>query len=133
MLVTNVPADTLRAFDGQLRGKTLRFGPGKTKDAYVETWSRPDEFVAWPMRLNQPAAFDVAIAYDAEAGSAGGSYTVKVGREILSGTVTKGQHAAVPLGRVKLQPGAFEVQVVPATIRGPELMRLRSIRLTPLR
>jgi hypothetical protein len=128
--LTNVPGDTLRAFDGQLRGQTLRFGAGKSKDAYVENWSKPNEFVAWPVRLNQPATFDVTIVYDAEARSADGSYTVKIGRETLSGKVTKGENAAAPLGRVRLQPGTFEIQVVPGTIQGGELMRLRSIRLT---
>jgi alpha-L-fucosidase len=130
LLVTSVPGDTLRAFDGQLRGKTLRFGAGKSKDAYVENWSKPSEFVAWPVRLNEPAAFDVMIAYDAEAGSAGGSYTVKIRGETLLGKVTQGGNAAAPLGRVRLQPGTFEIQVVPGTIQGSELMRLRSIRLT---
>jgi hypothetical protein len=132
LLVVNVPGDTLRAFDGQLRGKSLRFGAGKSKDAYVENWSKPNELIAWPVRLNQPATFDVMIAYDAEARSAGGSYTVRLGRETLAGTVTKGENVAAPLGRVRLPPGIFEIQVVPGTIQGNELMRLRSLRLTAI-
>jgi alpha-L-fucosidase len=131
LLLATVPSDTLRAFDGQLRGKSLKFGPGKTRDAYVENWSSTNQFVAWPARLNQPATFDVSVVYDAEAGSAGGAYTVKFGPQALSGAVKKGQNLVAALGQVSLKPGAFEIQVVPAKIQGPELLRLRSVVLTP--
>ena len=104
--------------------------PHKLPD--VESWSKPNELVAWPVRLNHPATFDVMIAYDAEAGSAAGSYTVKLGGETLSGTVKQGNNVAESLGRVRLQPGTFEIQVVPGTIQGGELMRLRSLKLTAI-
>ena len=54
LLLPTVESDTLRVFDAELRGKSLRFGAGKTRDAYVENWSKQNDFVAWPVRLNDP-------------------------------------------------------------------------------
>jgi len=45
-------SETLRAFDGELRGKGLKFGPGKVRDAYVEEWSNQDGALTWQMRLS---------------------------------------------------------------------------------
>ena len=132
LLNPGFPTDTLRAFDGDLRGGRLRFGAGKTRDAYVENWTKSGESVAWPVRLTQPATFEVAITYDAPADSAGGTFEVKLGRRSLPGTVKEGTNVETSLGRARLEPGAFEIQVVPANLAGDELMRLRSLKLTPV-
>ena len=131
LLLPTVESDLLRVFDAELRGKSLRFGAGKTRDAYVENWSKQNDFVAWPVRLNDPATFEASIVYDADSDSAGGSYILKIGPQTLPGTVKKGQNLRVPLGQVRLEPGTFDIQVVPAKIQGAELMRLRSVILTP--
>src|SRR5204863_3186095 len=39
--------NTLRVFDGQPSNRSLRFGPGKTRDAYVQNWSKADQFISW--------------------------------------------------------------------------------------
>ncbi|HWI57890.1 MAG TPA: alpha-L-fucosidase [Bacillota bacterium] len=132
LLLPGASSNTLRIFDGQLRGKTLRFGAGKVRDAYVENWSKASESIAWPVRLTEPASFEVGISYDAEAASVGSSYRVKLGPQTLSGTVKPGKELSVSLGRVRLEPGAFEVQVAPTQIHGSELMRLRKLTLTPV-
>jgi alpha-L-fucosidase len=133
LLLPSVPSDTLRVFDGQRHGRTLRFGAGKTRDAYVDNWSKANEFIAWPVRLNQPGSYEVFAVYDAAAGSTGGSYMVKLGKTTVAGTVSEGENLRVSLGRVELAPGAFEIAVVPDRIKGGELMRLRSITLVPIR
>jgi alpha-L-fucosidase len=133
LLLPGLTADTLRVFDSQLHGSRLRFGAGKTRDAYVENWSKPDQSVVWPVRLDQPAKFDVTIHYDAEASSAGSGYQVKLGPETLTGTVEEGENVEASLGRVGLQAAEFEIQVAPTTIKGDELFRLRSVKLTPVR
>src|SRR4029077_7670647 len=58
LLQLNGAADTLRVFDGQLHGK-LRFGPGKKTDDYVQGWTKSEDYIAWPVRLNEPASFDI--------------------------------------------------------------------------
>src|SRR5262249_10243378 len=64
LLSTTISTNTLRAFDGQLHGKTIRLGPGKARDAYLGNWSKADESISWPIRLNQAATFEVLAAYD---------------------------------------------------------------------
>ena len=63
------------------------------------------------------------------AGSVGGAYTVKLGKTSLPATVSQGNNLRVSLGRVQLPAGAFEIEVVPDSIKGGELMRLRSLML----
>jgi alpha-L-fucosidase len=132
LLLATVPSDNLRVFDGQPHGKCLRFGAGKTRDAYVVNWSKQNEFVAWPVRLNQPSRFEVSVVYDALAESAGSRFAVRVGSHKLAGTIRQGENVSASLGRVQLEPGTFEFQVVPEQIAGGELMRLRSLVLTPV-
>jgi len=131
LLLPSVPSDTLRVFDGQPHGKGLRFGAGKTRDAYVENWTRTNEFLSWPVRLDKPARYDVLAVYDANAGSTGGAFRVSFGKSTLSGTVTAGTNVQASLGQVQLAPGALDIEVMPREIKGAELMRLRSLVLRP--
>jgi alpha-L-fucosidase len=124
------PAEVLRTFDAELRGKGLRYGPGKKTDAYIENWSKREQVIAWPVRLTQAAGFEVSLAYDAARASAGGTFTVRLGTNVLSGTVKDGANQSASLGRVQLRPGRFEIQLAPKEIQGTELMRPRSLSLT---
>jgi hypothetical protein len=130
LLLTSVRTNTLRVFDGELHGKSLRFGPGKARDAYIENWSKENEFIGWSVRLNEPAEFEVALEYDAPAGSAGASFKVKLGQQTLAGVVRSEGNST--FGRIRLEAGQFEIQVVPEKIQGAELMRLRSLRLSAI-
>ena len=79
LLQPSFATEALRVFDAQLHGKGLRFGPGKTRDAHITGWTKADEFVSWPVRLNGDAAFDVSATYDAEPDSAGNTFALAVG------------------------------------------------------
>jgi alpha-L-fucosidase len=131
-------AETLRVFDGQLHGKGLAFGAGKVRDAFVEGWTRPDQFVSWPVRLSQPATYDVSVSYDAEAGSAGSQFKLALGSESLPPAskppvaVKAGTLQTAALGRVSLQPGTFDLRLEPVAIHGGELMRPRALILNPV-
>ncbi len=128
LLQPEFPDDTLRAFDGELHGK-LRYGPGKKADDYVMNWTSPVESISWPVRLVEPATYEVAINYVAPEDSSGGEFTVSFGSQTLGGTVKPGDPQIMSLGRVSLKPGAFEIKVAATKITGGELMRLRSIEL----
>lgn len=128
LLQPSFPSDTLRAFDGVLHGK-LRYGPGKKANDYVMSWTSTNESVSWPVRLNEPANYDVSINYVAEADSEGGTFTVSFGSQTLDGTVHAGDPQIVPLGRVSLGPGRFQIKVAAKEIKGSELFRLRNLEL----
>ena len=131
LLQPEFSSDTLRAFDGELHGG-LRFGPGKKTDDYVVNWTSTNEFVSWPVRLDESATYGVAINYVAPEDSAGGVFTVSFGSQTLSGTVKAGDPQNVSLGRVELKPGAFEIKVAATKIVGGDLMRLRALELRPV-
>jgi len=126
------PAEALRAFDSELHGKGLKFGPGKVRDAYVEGWSQQDDFMTWQVRLNGPATYEISVTYDAENSSEGNTFTVSLGPQTVKGTVRKGSLQSAVLGRVSLQPGSFEIKVAPSKIKRSDLFRLRSLELKPV-
>jgi hypothetical protein len=130
LLLPSVSTNTFRVFDAELRGKSLRFGAGKTRDAYVENWSNNNDAVQWPIRLIQAARFDVALNYDAPPDSEGGTYRIKIGELATEWTVHAGANVWSPSGRVNIEPGSSEIKVFPSKIAGGELMRLRSVTLT---
>jgi alpha-L-fucosidase len=131
LLQPQFPIDTLRAFDGVLHGK-LRYGPGKKTDDYVMDWTS-GKSISWPVRLNEPAKYEVLINYVAIDDSAGGTYTVKLGAQTLNGVVKAGNPQTESLGTVSLEPGTFEIAVSPVQIAGNELFRLRSVTLKSLK
>jgi alpha-L-fucosidase len=127
LLQPSFVTETLRIFDGQLNGKGIRFGPGKVRDAYAYDWTKADQFISWPVRLNEAAIYDVEFTYDAEPSSAGGTFLVSFGSETLKGTVKPGSIQTVQLGRVSLKPGDFEIKLSAGEIKGTELMRPRAL------
>ena len=131
LLLPNRP-NALRVFDGQLNGSSIKFGQGKRENAYVEQWCNPDDSVAWHVRVTQPLTFHVAVSLDADEASAGGTFTVGVANQTLRGVVEPGRERTLPLGQVHLKPGSHTIAVIPARIAGAELMRLRTVTLTPV-
>ena len=130
VLPTSRP-NTLRVFDGRLSGPTITFGQGKRENAYVERWSSAADAVTWPVRVTEPASFDVALTCDADGSSAGGSFAVEVAGQTLWGEVQPGREHTFLAGKVHLPPGSHTIAITPVRIAGAELMRLRSVTLTP--
>jgi len=151
LLSTSVREDTLRSFDAKLEGN-LQFGPGKSGDAWVKNWTRTNDAVVWPVRLNEKATFEASLIYDAPTDSqhnrvaegdagkeviratkgAGGVYQVTLGSHNITKAVKAGLNVNEPLGRVTLESGAGEIRVTAKEIGGEELFRLRAIELKPL-
>src|ERR1051326_2700076 len=63
LLQPNYPTETLRIFDAKLHGKGLKFGAGKTRDAYAYEWTRKDQFISWSTRLNRDASYQAELIY----------------------------------------------------------------------
>ena len=125
-------ANALRVFDGQLNGWTIKFGQGKRENAYVEQWCDTGDSVAWHVRVAEAVAFDVAVTFDADDASGGGTFTLGVAGQTLRGAVEPGKERTLPLGKVHLKPGSHTIAVIPARIAGAELMRLRTVTLRPI-
>ena len=132
LLQPEFPRETLRAFDGEMHGKGLKFGPGKKTDDVVMNWTKLDEFIAWPVRLEKAVTYEVAVNYVAPENSAGGRFEVSFGSQILSGEIRPGTNQTTSLGPVVLSPGNFEIKIRATKINGGEMLRLRSLELTPL-
>ena len=143
LLQPSFPVETLRAFDGQLHGG-LKFGPGKKTDDVVMNWTQPNQFIDWRVRLNAPTGYEVIANYDAEADSAGNTFTVTfllpeknkskmMLPESVSGVVKSGTQQTQSLGTVQCWfPGEpFEIKVTAKEIKGGELFRLRKLELRP--
>lgn len=122
-------AETLRVFDAELRGKGLKFGPGKTRDAHVTGWTNSSQSIVWAARLNEPATYEVAITYDADDNAAGAAFQIAFGAQKLKGTVKPGAIQTAVLGRVTLKPGELTITLATAESRATELMRPRELQL----
>jgi alpha-L-fucosidase len=121
--------DTLRVFDADLHGSGLKFGPGKVRDAHVTGWTKADDYIAWPVRLNRDAMFEVLVTYDAEPDSAGNTFELMAGRQKLQGTVAAGLIRTNALGRISLTSGSGELRISPVALKQGELMQLRTVEL----
>ena len=144
LLQPSFPTETLRAFDGELHGG-LRFGPGKKTDDVVMNWTKTNQYISWPARLEQAAAYDVVVNYDADADSAGNTFTVTfthpeqsniiMKSEIVSGVVKAGKQQTEIVGRVPCHYptwATFQIIVNAKEIKGGELFRLRKLELRPV-
>jgi alpha-L-fucosidase len=121
--------ETLRVFDAELRGKGLKFGAGKIRDAHVTGWTNAAQSIVWLVRLNEATEYEVEIMYDADEGAAGAAYQVVFGSQALDGTVKPGAMQASVLGRVSLKAGTFPIMLSIKANRDNELMRPRLVKL----
>src|SRR5262249_40392644 len=64
LLATNIAENQLLAFDAVAQGK-FSYGDGKAGGYFASGFTGADDYLAWPIRLNAPAAFDVAVRYSA--------------------------------------------------------------------
>ncbi len=142
LLQSSYPVETLRAFDGQLHGG-LRFGPGKKTDDVVMNWTRTNQFVSWPVRVDHPLQrYEVIVHYDADEDSAGNQFRVSfrlpdaqkmvMAPDSATGIVTAGKAQSTSLGAMHFSTPTSTIVVSPMEIKGNQLFRLRSVELKSL-
>src|SRR5262249_2492332 len=97
--------NTLRVFDGELHGKKLHFGDGKTGHDYVFDWSNLNEWVGWKVRVKRAAEFEVLLKYTTNSAANKGNYTVSIGDQVLKAAVeptpNENQSKTASLGKIK--------------------------------
>ena len=82
-MATNVPENQLLAFDAEPHG-VFTFGDGKAGKYFATGFTKAEEFLAWPIRLNAPATFDISV----HCGGAGGTkLVVQVGDQAMNAEI----------------------------------------------
>ena len=155
LLQTKMP-NILSVFVAELLGKlpgkdSWSLGKGQSISSHVKGWSRKECAVRWHCRIADPVKFHVSLNYDAPADNAsilkdtiggavqatnketyGGTFAVRINKDEFKGQVMeKGTGITVELGEISLQPGPVVIEVQADSITGKELMRLKSLTLTP--
>ncbi|HXT11487.1 MAG TPA: alpha-L-fucosidase [Candidatus Angelobacter sp.] len=143
LLQPSFPVETLRAFDGELHGG-LRFGPGKKTDDVVMNWTKTNQYINWPVRVNSYTVYEVTVNYDADEQSAGNTFTVTfelpekykhtMPPPSVTAAVKPGKQQSEVVGELPCLYGGepFEIKINAKEIKGGELFRLRKIELRPV-
>ena len=135
-LLSATQCNVLGVFDAQSVSPGLTFTDGKAPRAYVQGWTRTDQSVIWPARLNQAAEFEAWAKYSTGSASSHGRFGVEVGGQKLEAEIEPTAKDTAPrdvkLGVVKVPAGVAAVRVIPVRIDGAELIRLFSVTLQPV-
>ncbi len=133
-LLSTTQNNVLGAFDARV-SPGLRFTDGKAPHAYVYEWTRPDQTVWWPSRLNAAADLEVWARYSTGSPGVHGRFAVEVGKQRIEAdivpTASDTEPREVRLGVIHAAAGEFNVRAVPVKIESGELIRLFSITLKP--
>ena len=123
--------------DGRLVGGGIRYGDGKRNNDCTLEWRDTASGIDWPVRLLAPTRFRVAANYATGKTENGGAFVIAAGRAKLAGTVQPTERATdyrtVSLGEIEFPAGDSIVSLRPTEITGGDLMKLRTLELTPIR
>lgn len=135
LLSTQRTANRLLAFDSELQGKGLRFGDGKKDKYYVYGWDRPNQWMSWTFRVNDPAVYHVIIKYATDGANRGSVYSIELGSQVIQKQVQyqKGNDKIYTedIGTIAAPKGVSQLTIKPALIKGNEVMKLFEIDLIP--
>jgi alpha-L-fucosidase len=115
-----------------LFGKSVRV-EGNTQ-LNLGAWRGLDDYAQWHTQIVTPGTYDVTVTYSCPAGEAGGGFEVQVGQASVSGKTedTGGNYKPVSIGQLQIaQTGPVDVTIKATNIPGKELMKFRSLTLTP--
>ncbi len=120
----------LAASEARVLGESIRRDGG-----VVVGWSDPEDEIEWDFRVFEPGLFHVEVEYASAAG--GGEFVTSVGAIELRWTVGHTHDwetfAADEIGALQIpRAGDFTLVLRPTRIEGDELMRLRTVWLTPV-
>jgi hypothetical protein len=127
LLASNVAENQLLAFDAGPHGK-FTYGDGKAGRYYASGFANVGDYLAWPIRLNEPATFDVWVRY---SGGNGTKLVLQAGDQSVSATTAESDAKAVQaiqLGRLALSPREYELRFAP---QPPSELNLFDVVLKP--
>ena len=103
----------------------------------IISWTNMADWVSWTPTVARTGTFEVWVNYSCQNSSAGSTYRVEVGDQIVQGTVTGTgtdwtNYDSVSLGTVDItQTGTIDLNVVPEDKPGAAVMNLRDVTLIP--
>ena len=127
LLASNVAENQLLAFDAIPHGK-FTYGDGKAGRYYASGFAKRDDYLSWPIRLNEPGTFDVWVRY---SGGKGAKLIVEAGDQSVGTTAEEGNGKATQftkLGRIALSPREYELRFAP---QPPSEVNLFDVLLKP--
>jgi alpha-L-fucosidase len=134
LLTTSGTMNRLLTFDAE-RSRGIGVGDGKRDRYFVTGMNGPRRRLAWKVRLNEPATFDVAIRYAAGDPSAEGHYVVECGDQKLTQSVSQPERdepvRKESVGKLTLSPGENTITLRTPDAHGRELFRPLELILQP--
>ena len=126
----------LQAFDAQLTGRGFGYGDGKTNRNYVRGWRSDDQFLAWPIRLDTPAAYRVVLEYNTETAQDSGKIMIEIdGNAFAIGYTPHPENRGVnriEAGNVRLASGEHMITLKGGGYTGSAYLRPTALYLLPL-
>lgn len=134
-LLDHKRANTLLAFDAGRIGSGLAYGDGKVNRNYVKNWTSTEQMLAWDIRLNEPARYDLYLDYNTAGADDSGTVTVEIaGQEfpVEYSPFTERQGTnSLHAGTVALTPGITRCLLRANTRTGSTYLCPIAIRLLP--
>ncbi|MGD0088433.1 MAG: alpha-L-fucosidase [Planctomycetota bacterium] len=123
----------LRAVDAAIHGDSPQYESGGGKDN-IGYWANSADYVSWDLKLTEPGAYQVQVAYSCQNGAEGSEYTVSAGGQALTGkssaTGSWATFTTEKLGMLKLdKAGTVTLCVKPKTPPQWKVIGLQAVTL----
>jgi len=111
LMAPDVAENQLLAFDATAHGK-FTYGDGKAGRYFASGFRRATDYLAWPIRTNDPAVYNVSVHYGT---AKDGVLRLKIGDQTLSGEVKSGGKGIqmASLGQISIPAIQTEMQLKP--------------------
>jgi hypothetical protein len=123
--------------DGRLAGRGIRYGDGKRNNDCTLEWRENGSGVEWPVRLTAAAHVRVTLQYATATPGDGGTFELRAGSQSLVGvvhpTAQETNYTDDTVGEMDLPAGAYALVVRATEVKGPNLMKLRTLTLSPVK
>ena len=124
--------NALLTFDAE-RGPGLGVGAGQKNKNFVSGMTGPDGTLAWRVRVEQPATFEVVLSAVPGEPQGTGTLVLEAGDEALKRPIRGKPEPTMTLGTLKLDRGVHTLRLYSPDAAGGEILRPLDITLAPLR
>ncbi len=140
-LLSGLCTNNLLVFDAKYAGEPFSFGDGKANQEYASGWKSDKQIISWELRINEPSAFTVDIAYVTAGKEDKGTVYLEVDG---IRTPVNYEPCSFPyhpfrkpgsalVGKINLVSGLHQIRLLAGKYNGNELMRPLYLSLTPVK